>query len=107
MPFRDVALPEIPLQCWGAAVAVEPVEATVLADLLGPLPAVWRDGVQDEAHWQHYTTMGACPPAAGSPRPGCHDAAAREGPGVLSSPWIPSPRTGTRDIIWRGCSSAG
>lgn len=61
--FLDAALPDIPLQCWGAAVAVEPVEATTLADLLGPLPAVWRDGVQDEAHWQHYTTMGACPPA--------------------------------------------
>ena len=61
--FRgDAALPDIPLQCWGTAVAVEPVEAAVLADLLGPLPAVWRDGVQDEAHWQHYTTMGACPP---------------------------------------------
>jgi hypothetical protein len=59
-------LPDAPLQSWGAAVSVEPVDTTVLADLLGPLPAVWREGVTDEAHWQHYTTMGACPPAAGS-----------------------------------------
>lgn len=56
------ALPDMPIQCWGTAVAVEPVAAAVLADLFGPLPAVWRDGVQEEAHWQHYTTTGACPP---------------------------------------------
>jgi len=58
----DTDLPDIPIQCWGAAVEVQPAGARVVADLLAPLPAVWRDGVQDEDHWQHYTTTGACPP---------------------------------------------
>jgi hypothetical protein len=61
--FRaNTDLPDIPVQCWGTAVAVQPVEAEVAADLLGPLAALWRDGVQDEDHWRHYTTTGACPP---------------------------------------------
>lgn len=63
-------LPDVPVQCWGTAVHVELVEAETVADLLGPLPAVWRDGVVDEQHWQHYTTTGACPPGAEVAGPG-------------------------------------
>ena len=66
---QEATLPDLPLQCWGAAVAVEPAAATVLADLVGPHPSVWRDGVQDEVHWQHYTTVGACPPGRDSVGP--------------------------------------
>lgn len=57
-------LPDLPIQCWGTAVKVQPVEAEVVADLLGPISAVWRDGIADEDHWQHYTTTGACPPGS-------------------------------------------
>lgn len=57
-------LPDIPLQAWGRAVQVTPGEGVeTLAELLPPLPQVWRDGIQDEEHWQHYTVFGACPPA--------------------------------------------
>lgn len=55
-------LPDMPYQCWGTAVNVKAVNATVLADLIAPNNYVWRDGIQDEAHWQHHTVMGACPP---------------------------------------------
>jgi len=57
-------LPTIPLQVWGTAVNITPsAGVTVLADLLPPGADVWRDGIQDEAHWQHYTVFGAMPPA--------------------------------------------
>jgi hypothetical protein len=59
---QGTELPDMPLQCWGAAVRVRTAGAETLADLIGPRPEVWRDGVQDEEHWQHYTTVGACPP---------------------------------------------
>ncbi|MCO6450978.1 MAG: beta-galactosidase trimerization domain-containing protein [Caldilineales bacterium] len=59
--FED-DVPDMPIQCWGTATQVEPVDAVTLADLFGPLDAVWRDGVQDADHWQHHTVMGACPP---------------------------------------------
>jgi hypothetical protein len=52
----------MPIQCWGTAVRVRLADAAVLADLVGPRAEVWRDGIQDEDHWQHYTTVGACPP---------------------------------------------
>jgi hypothetical protein len=57
-------LPNMPVQAWGKAVQIKSVDAEVLADLLPPLPDVWRDGIQDEAHWQHYTVFGGCPPAS-------------------------------------------
>lgn len=61
--FRQgTELPDLPVQAWGKAVKASPLEAEVLADLVEPWPGLWRDGVQDEAHWQHYTTTGACPP---------------------------------------------
>lgn len=62
--FRTgTGIPTIPLQIWGTAVQVTPQPGTeVLADLLPPLDQVWRAGIQDEAHWQHYTVFGAAPP---------------------------------------------
>jgi hypothetical protein len=55
-------IPDLPIQAWGTALKVRPVNANVIADLVGPIPQVWRDGVQDEAHWQHYTVFGGAPP---------------------------------------------
>lgn len=55
-------LPDMPMQLWGTALQVQPQSAQSLADLIAPRDDVWRDGIQDEAHWQHYTTFGACPP---------------------------------------------
>ena len=46
----------------GTAVQVQAETASVLADLIAPRADVWREGIQDEEHWQHYTTFGACPP---------------------------------------------
>lgn len=63
-------IPDLPIQAWGTAVKVKAVSAEVLADLHGPLPQVWRDGVQDEAHWRHYTVFGGCPPAKEALAPG-------------------------------------
>ncbi|WP_201401799.1 beta-galactosidase trimerization domain-containing protein [Kaistia sp. 32K] len=61
--LRELArVPVHPIMQWGAAANVRATSAEVLADLRGPLRAVWRDGIQDEDHWQHYTTLGACPP---------------------------------------------
>lgn len=61
--FRQgTELPDVLVQSWGTAVAARPIDAAVLADLIGPRAEVWRDGVQDEEHWQHYTTTGGCPP---------------------------------------------
>ena len=56
------ALPDMPLQLWGTALQVQTRSARSLADLVAPRDEVWRDGIQDEEHWQHYTTFGACPP---------------------------------------------
>ncbi|MCP4164397.1 MAG: hypothetical protein GY759_00710 [Chloroflexi bacterium] len=61
---KTAGVPDMPIQCWGTATKVEPVDAEVIADLFGPLDAVWRKGIQDEAHWQHYSVMGACPPGS-------------------------------------------
>jgi hypothetical protein len=56
-------LPRLPLQIWGKAVQVEPgADVEVLAELVAPRAEMWRDGIQDEDHWQHYTVFGACPP---------------------------------------------
>jgi hypothetical protein len=62
--FRTgTALPTVPVQMWGTAVSVSlESDVEVLAELLPPLEQVWRDGVQDEAHWQHHTVFGAPPP---------------------------------------------
>jgi Hypothetical glycosyl hydrolase 6/Beta-galactosidase trimerisation domain len=61
--FREgTALPDMPIQAWGCAVKVRLVAAEALADLIAPRPEVWRDGIQDEEHWQHYTVFDACPP---------------------------------------------
>lgn len=62
-------LPDIPLQLWGKAVRIQTRSAQILADLLPPRQDVWRDGIQDRAHWQHYTTNGTCPPARESAGP--------------------------------------
>jgi hypothetical protein len=59
---QGAGLPDVPIQCWGTAVKVRTAGAEAVADLVGPRPEVWRDGVQDEEHWQHHTTVGACPP---------------------------------------------
>jgi hypothetical protein len=63
--FRSgTGIPTIPLQVWGTAVQFTPSpDVEVLAELLPPLEQVWRDGIQDEAHWQHHTVFGAAPPA--------------------------------------------
>jgi hypothetical protein len=63
-------IPDVPLLAWGTAVKVRATSAEVLADLYAPLPQVWRDGVQDEAHWQHYTVFGGSPPGKDSVGPG-------------------------------------
>lgn len=61
--FREGSdLPDMPVQAWGSAVKVQTVDALTLADLIAPRPEVWRDGIQDEEHWQHYTVFGAAPP---------------------------------------------
>lgn len=61
--FRDgTAIPDIPLQCWGTAVKVIPVDAAELACLVSPREEVWRDGIQDEGHWRHYCATGSPPP---------------------------------------------
>lgn len=68
--LRDLqGLPDMPLQLWGTAVRVQARTAQSLADLIGPRAEVWRDGIQDEEHWQHYTTFGACPPGQESVGP--------------------------------------
>lgn len=55
-------LPDHPIMLWGQPANIRPTTAEVLADLRGPVSDVWRDGIEDEEHWQHYTTLGACPP---------------------------------------------
>jgi hypothetical protein len=69
--FREgSAMPDLPLQCWGSAVEVRLAGAHMLGELIGPRSDVWRDGVQDEDHWQHYTTVGCCPPGMNPVAPG-------------------------------------
>jgi hypothetical protein len=66
----DTALGDVPLQLWGSAVAVELTSAEPLAMLYEPRPEVWRDGIRDRAHWQHYTVFGAAPPNTSVAGPG-------------------------------------
>ncbi len=56
-------LPDIPLQCWGTGVDVAATNAEAVAWLSPPRPEVWANGIVNEEHWRHYTTVGACPPS--------------------------------------------
>jgi hypothetical protein len=38
--------------------------------LYEPRQEVWRDGIRDRAHWQHYTVFGAPPPSTSVAGPG-------------------------------------
>lgn len=60
--LATAGLDDLPLQLWGAAPAVALRGAEPLGVLYEPRAEVWRDGVRDPAHWQHYTVFGATPP---------------------------------------------
>ncbi len=63
-------LGDIPIQLWGPAMAVDLGGAEALGALYEPRAEVWRDGVRDRAHWQHYTVFGATPPGSTVAGPG-------------------------------------
>ena len=56
-------LDDVPLQVWGAATVIALNGAEPLGTLYEPRADVWKDGIRDKAHWQHYTVFGATPPA--------------------------------------------
>ena len=64
------AVGDIPIQLWGPAMAVELHGAETRGALYEPRADVWRDGVRDRAHWQHYTVFGATPPGSMVAGPG-------------------------------------
>jgi len=60
--LATTGLDDVPLQMWGAAPAVAMRGAEALGALYEPRADVWKDGIRDRAHWQHYTVFGTTPP---------------------------------------------